>query len=212
MASKSSLNKQTILSAALIVQDEEECLHRALDSIVEYVDEIIIVDGGSIDRTREIALSYDKVKVFDIPFPDNFALQKNRAIENTSGDWILFMDADEYYDEYTCMNLNGLTHNEKYDAYAFSRKTFIDGCLVNLFNHDYQIRLFKQYCRYAGTIHEQIVGYENLGLCNLDIKHYKKGEWQQKDNEKYWDMGQTPPPGWGKIDDKWVWIGMEEER
>lgn len=201
------------LSACMIVQDEEECLARALDSIEPYVDEIIIVDGGSIDKTKEIAISYAKVKIFDIPFPDNFAVQKNNAIERASGDWILFMDADEYYDDYTVANLARLMDNGKYDAYAFSRKTFIDGYLINIFNHDFQVRLFGNHCKYeAGELgfSEQVVGYNNLQLCNLVIKHYKKADWQHKDNVKYWNMGLTPPPGWLKVDGKWTWMGMED--
>lgn len=197
-----------MISACMIVQDEEECLKRALDSIYDYVDEIIIIDGGSVDKTREIAVSYDKVKLFDIPFPKNFATQKNNAIEKASGDWILFLDADEYYDSYTMAALSGLVTIEEYDAYAFSRKTFIDGRLLNLFDQDYQTRFFRSHCRYEANeigISEKIVGYTNLQSCNLDIKHYKKEQWQQKDNELYWDMGHQPPAGWSKIDGKWTY-------
>jgi len=197
-----------MISACMIVQDEEECLNRALNSIYDYVDEIIIIDGGSVDKTREIALSYSKVKLYDIPFPGNFANQKNSAIEKASNDWILFLDADEYYDSYTMVNLQKLIDENEYDAYAFSRKTFIDGVLLNLFDLDFQIRLFRNYCIYKDSklgISEGIFGFKNLKHCNLDIKHYKRIEWQQKDNELYWDMGIEPPKGWSKIDGKWTW-------
>lgn len=204
-----------MLSACMIVQDEEECIYRALNSIHAYVDEIIVVDGGSVDKTKQIVVSYEKVKLFEIPFPENFAVQKNNAIEKASGEWILFMDADEFYDEYTTSNLGRLIAKDKYDAYAFSRKTFIDGFLVNIFNHDFQIRLFRNYCKYKANeigISEVVTGYNKLQLCNLDIKHCKKSDWQHKDNVKYWNMGLTPPPGWEKVDGKWSWVGMEEER
>ena len=201
-----------MISACMIVQDEEECLNRALNSIYDYVDEIIIIDGGSVDKTRDIALSYSKVKLYDIPFPRNFATQKNSAIEKASGDWILYLDADEYYDSYTVSNLRRLIEIDEYDAYAFSRKTFIDGHLINIFDQDFQVRLFRNYCRYEAAvaamgvgISEQVVGYNNLKSCNLDIKHYKKEAWQQKDNELYWDMGYTPPEGWSKINGQWTW-------
>ena len=197
-----------MISACMIVQDEEECLNRALNSIYDYVDEIIIVDGGSVDKTRDISLSYSKVKLYDIPFPGNFATQKNSAIEKASKDWILFLDADEYYDAYTMSSLRGLIGIDEYDAYEFSRKTFIDGRLINLFDQDFQIRFFRSYCRYEANeigISEQVIGYNKLQLCNLDIKHYKKEAWQQKDNELYWDMGHIPPEGWSKINGQWTW-------
>ena len=191
----------------MIVQDEEECLRRALDSIEAYVDEIIVVDGGSSDSTKEIALSYDKVKLFEIPFPGDFSKQRNVSLEKASGKWILVLDADEYLDDYVVSNLQRLIEDEAHDAYAFSRKTFIDGCLVNIYEPDYQIRLFRNYCRYEDKkIHEAVIGFKNLQKCNLDIKHYKKAEWQQKDNERYWDMGHPPPEGWEKIDGKWVCV------
>jgi glycosyltransferase involved in cell wall biosynthesis len=198
-----------MITACLIVQDEEECLVRALDSVDPYVDEIVVVDGGSKDKTREIALQYAKAKLFEIAFPRDFAQQKNNAIELASGDWILFLDADEYYMEYVGKSLPLLVDNGEFDAFSFSRKTFIDDRLVNPLHEDRQIRFFRSYCRYEGTLHECIGNFEKLGHCNLDIMHYKTREWQQKDNELYWDMGQEPPPGWQKIDGNWTWVGID---
>lgn len=202
------------ISACLIVQDEEECVQRAIDSIKDYVDEIVILDGGSTDRTREICLANEKVKLFDIPFNplagDRFDTQKNNAIERALNEWILFIDADEFYNSYVGESLGAMIDpnlNDGIDAYAFSRKTFIDGRLYNYIEQDWQIRLFKSYCRYGGAIHEGIFGYNKHSFTNLDIMHYKKAEWQQKDNERVWDMGQEPPEGWVKFNGKWEWMG-----
>jgi len=202
-----------MLSGLMIVQDEEECLARAIDSFHDHVDELVILDGGSVDDTRRIAGKYSKVRLFDMPMPDDFAVQLNRGIELVQGTWVVRLDADENFDRYTADCFSVLIASEKYDAYAFSRKTFIDGSLVNKHEHDFQIRLFRKYCRYESNengIHESVTGYSRMQLLNLDIKHYKLSEWQQKDNEKYWDMGQTPPPGWEKIDGVWAYTGTEE--
>jgi len=81
------------ISAVLIVQNEEALLPRCLES-VKGLDEIIIVDGGSIDRTKQIASEYTD-KIFDFPWCDNFAKSRNEAKSHATGDWILSIDADE---------------------------------------------------------------------------------------------------------------------
>jgi glycosyltransferase involved in cell wall biosynthesis len=192
----------------MIVQDEEECLTRALDSICNYVDEIVIVDGGSIDSTTDIAKCYEKVRLYNIPFPDNYGLQRSRAIELAHGSWVFVLDADEQIDATIGDNLQILISHEaysEYDAFRFSRQTFIDNKLVNLLNLDPTIRLFRSYCRYEGIYSESVVGFKNVQDVNLTIEHRKTDAWQQKDNKKYWDLGLTPPQGWIKTDGDWVY-------
>ena len=81
-----------LLSVAIIVKNEERNLARTLAS-VSFADEIIIVDTDSVDRTVEIAESFG-AKIFNRPWP-GFAAQKNFAIQQCTGDWILSLDADE---------------------------------------------------------------------------------------------------------------------
>jgi len=84
------------LSLCLAVYNEEKNLHYPLDSAIDFVDEVIIVDGGSIDRTIEVAKSYGKkIKVINSDNPIMFHKNKQKAIEAAKGDWILQLDADE---------------------------------------------------------------------------------------------------------------------
>ncbi|MGH2902534.1 MAG: glycosyltransferase family 2 protein [Solirubrobacteraceae bacterium] len=80
------------LTACLIVQDEQERLPRALDS-VGFCDEIVVVDGGSTDGTVEIARAAG-ARVIVNPWP-GFAAQRNVALDAASGEWVLEIDADE---------------------------------------------------------------------------------------------------------------------
>ncbi len=187
-----------MLSACMIVQDEEECIHRSLSSLHEFVDQIVVVDGGSQDRTVEIVSSYAKVLLFEIPFQDHYGLQRNNALERAAGDWIFVLDADEYCDPFTMAAIKWLAETDlhDYDSYWFARQTFIDGRLANMFDRDPTIRLFKNHCRYEGHLHERLTMFENARDTNLVIRHEKLGEWQQKDNEKFWRMGQEMPPNW----------------
>jgi len=81
------------VSAMYIVKDEEEYFPFSVRSICNVVDEIIVVDGYSTDRTPEIARSFDKVRLFFCDSPD-FSVNRNLALEKATGDWLMPMDAD----------------------------------------------------------------------------------------------------------------------
>ncbi|MFG0216248.1 glycosyltransferase family 2 protein, partial [Brevibacillus porteri] len=80
------------ISLCMIVKNEEECLHKCLDSVKDLVDEMIIVDTGSTDKTVEIGKSFGAV-VHSYEWQDNFAEARNFGLEKATGDWILWMDA-----------------------------------------------------------------------------------------------------------------------
>lgn len=82
------------LSLCMIARDEEDVIGRALASAAPWVDEMIVVDTGSRDRTLEIALAAGAI-VHAHPWQDDFALARNQALAHASGDWILSLDADE---------------------------------------------------------------------------------------------------------------------
>ena len=82
------------LSLCMIVRDEEPRLRQCLKSIAPYVDELIVVDTGSQDRTREVARDCG-ARVFDFPWVDDFAAARNQSLEQATGDWIFWMDADD---------------------------------------------------------------------------------------------------------------------
>jgi hypothetical protein len=84
----------TSISAALIVRDEAEVIEDCLRSLAGNVDEIVLVDTGSRDRTIEIASRFP-VKLAQFKWCDDFSAARNFALEQASGDWILYIDADE---------------------------------------------------------------------------------------------------------------------
>lgn len=85
----------SLLSVCLITKNEEAVLERSLASIKDIADEIIIVDTGSTDRTKEIALKFTD-SVFDFQWIDDFAAARNSSLEKATARWILVLDADEY--------------------------------------------------------------------------------------------------------------------
>ncbi|NUU60930.1 glycosyltransferase [Paenibacillus agri] len=92
------------LSVCMIVKDEEELLPRCLESVTGIADEIIIVDTGSTDRTKQIAAAYS-AQLFDFTWINDFSAARNESIRHAAGKWVLVLDADEYlakeeYDEW----------------------------------------------------------------------------------------------------------------
>jgi glycosyltransferase involved in cell wall biosynthesis len=77
-----------------VARNEERWLGQCLQSIREAVDEIIVVDTGSTDRTREIAAEYGAA-VYEYPWPDSFAKARNYSVDQAQGDWVIWLDADE---------------------------------------------------------------------------------------------------------------------
>lgn len=86
--------KKPRISLCMIVKNEEECLNRCLDSVKDFVDEIIVVDTGSTDRTVEIAESYG-ARIYHHPWENDFSKHRNQSLSYATGDWILQLDADE---------------------------------------------------------------------------------------------------------------------
>jgi len=78
----------------MIVRNEERFLEGCLESIRDAVDEIVIVDTGSTDRSKEIAARYG-ARVFDFPWTGDFSAARNSALDHCLGEWILYIDADE---------------------------------------------------------------------------------------------------------------------
>ena len=96
-----------LLSVAIIVKNEEQLIERCCRCVSQFADEIVIVDTGSTDRTKELAAAFPKVKLFDSDFftkethygDFSFSVAKNEAIARCTGDWAIWWDADDFIDE-----------------------------------------------------------------------------------------------------------------
>jgi len=133
-----------LLSVAIITQDEERNLARTLAS-VRFADEVIVVDSGSKDRTVEIAEAHG-AKVFVREWP-GFAAQKNFAIAQCTGDWVLSLDADEEMSPELATQIRLLLPtNPPSDAYYLNRRNLFLGRWVKRGGYypDSKLRLFRR--------------------------------------------------------------------
>jgi glycosyltransferase involved in cell wall biosynthesis len=140
-----------LLSAALIVKNEERFLAQCLQSIRELVDEIVVVDTGSTDRTREIARKYG-ARLHDFTWIDNFAAARNHAMDLALGEWILYIDADERVRPCSPDRLRAQLSNPSNVAHyvlLHPRPGFTPYWELRLFRNDPRIR-------FRGIIHENI--------------------------------------------------------
>jgi glycosyltransferase involved in cell wall biosynthesis len=138
------------LSVCMIVKDAQGTLYRCLDSVRPIADEIIVCDTGSTDHTRQIAREYTD-QVHEVPWEDDFSIARNRSIERASGDWILWLDADEH--------LVGAGQLAKY-----LRDNMYNGYVIRQHHHavdadfkpDVPVRLFRNHLgiRFFGCVHE----------------------------------------------------------
>lgn len=191
-----------MLSVCIIAQDEEECIGRVIESVPS-ADEIIVLDGGSIDNTMQIASSYPKVKVYENKFDGDFGKQKNLCNSYATGDWILSLDCDEYLEPEQEAKLSALIADETVDAYEVIIKTYLDGIFVGD-SDPRPRRLFRRRndIKWEKRLHEELVS-PSFVLCDLVITHSKTGAMQEIDNKRYWSLGQIPDRYAIKTEKQW---------
>ena len=167
------------LSLCMIVKDEEEMLPRTLEAVKPAVDEMIVVDTGSTDRTVEIAESFG-AKVLHHEWTGDFAAARNVSLEAATGDWIVWLDADEVLVAEDAAELRKLTGQTWREAFYLVETNFTgdleDGTAVT---HN-ALRVFQnrpEY-RFRGRLHEQMAhnlpGYlpERIGHTQVRVEHY----------------------------------------
>lgn len=138
------------LSLCIVTYNEEANIHYPLDSAYDLVDEVIIVDGGSTDKTVEKAKAYGKkVKVFSENYVAMFHVNKQKALDKAKGEWILQLDADEALSKELkeeIKNIVGTIHELSLPvAYNIPRKNFFLTRFLTKGGQypDYTIRLYR---------------------------------------------------------------------
>lgn len=189
------------ITAAFTTLNEEKNIVDFIKHIKPLVKYVVMIDGGSTDRTVELAEPYvDILNV--IPFKGHFGEQKNNALKTVYTDWTLFLDPDERLSEGACKGLYDMINQDKYDCYKIPRKQFIDGEEDKNVYPDRQARLFRTYCRFIRPIHEEVVGWKNCkevkDNIGIDILHYKEKDRHLRRNECYPIFGLHYMHEWGK--------------
>ncbi len=163
------------LSAIIITFNEERDLPGCLESLTGVVDEIVVVDNHSTDATRDIARRYTD-KIFLKSF-EGYGPQKQFALEQASGDWVLNIDADERLTPALAEEIKGLRKNADsclggyeipFQVYFLGHRLRFGGCFS-----EWHIRLFQRHkaCYGGKTIHEGIEVSGPLGRLKSAMRH-----------------------------------------
>ncbi|WP_019907389.1 glycosyltransferase [Thermoanaerobacter indiensis] len=159
---KSSQFTLNTLSLCLITKDEEKNIARCINSVKDIVDEIVVVDTGSKDKTVEIAKKIG-AKVIPVKWENDFSKARNIAIENATGDWILFLDADEEIKKEDVDKIRPLLNDDTIEAYIFKFVNYTGANLGSgITEVHYNYRLFRNNgkLKYIYPVHENLKNVE----------------------------------------------------
>lgn len=174
------------ISGVIITHNEEKNIEDCIKSIIGLVDEIIIVDSYSSDKTIEIAKKYECVKIYQHSF-DGFVNQKNRAVNYAENEYVLSLDADERLSKKLKNEILKIKNKlDKYDGLKIKRLTHINNKPIKHsgWYPDMKIRLWnKKSGQWEGkNIHEQVkMSDKNAKIFDLkeEIIHYSYSSLEQ---------------------------------
>lgn len=145
------------ISACYIAKNEAKKLTKSIKSLKNQVNEIVVVDTGSTDNTMTVARKLG-AKVYSFPWQDDFSKARNFALSKVKGDWLVLLDADEYFTAKTAGNIRKIIRQAQQ----------VDALLIQMVNYDvdkaeiqdyfYQLRIVRnqQGLHYEGKIHEEL--------------------------------------------------------
>jgi len=163
------------ISLCMIVKNEEAVLARCLDGIKDAVDEIIIVDTGSTDNTKDIAARYTN-KIYDFEWIDNFSAARNEAFSKATMDYQMWLDADDVFPKESLAQLLTLkeTLDEKTDIVTMKYVTHFDenGLPILVATRERLLRREKDY-KWQDPVHECIALIGNVFYTDIEVHHRK---------------------------------------
>lgn len=160
------------ISLCMIVKNEERLLHHSLNNVDRYVDEIIIVDTGSTDRTKEIARSCGAA-VYDFPWCDDFSTARNFSLDQASCDWVLVIDADEVIIDFNVDQIQNIILAEPEHPVVGRIKliNIVVEATAEKRSSERISRLFnRRLFHYEGAIHEQIVRKDGKQFITVPVE------------------------------------------
>ena len=203
------------LSLCMIVKDEEKNLPRCIASLLPVVDEIVVADTGSADRTKEIAQVFG-ARVIEVLWEDNFSAARNAALDEARGDWVLIMDADEVisaqdYEAIRALLGASAGRNIAYKVTSHNYSNRVDLETWRASEADYpveetargwfpseKVRLFpsRSDIRFQNTVHEMVEpSLERLGFSTeqapFAVHHYGYLDEERKSRKQaqYYELG-----------------------
>lgn len=171
------------LSLCMIVKNEEQTLERVLSRALDFADEIIVVDTGSTDKTKEIALRFTD-KVYDFGWIDDFASARNFSFSKATGDYLMWLDADDVISEKDAAEIKKLKNSllpekcvvfMKYnvsETFSYYRERIIYNCAE---------------AKWTEPVHEIVVPFGKIIYSGIAVAHDKKKAGESGRNLKIYE-------------------------
>lgn len=164
------------ISVVLAVFNEENHLRECLESVKDLSWEAVVVDGGSTDKTIQIAKEFG-VRIIETENLQNFHINKNKAIDAALGDWVLQLDADEIVTNKLKEEIQKVVEDQKYNGYWIPRRNFFLTRFLTKGGQypDYTLRLYRKgKGRLPGKdVHEQAIVEGRVGYLKNDLLHMR---------------------------------------
>jgi glycosyltransferase involved in cell wall biosynthesis/Tfp pilus assembly protein PilF len=177
--------KEPAISCCMIVKNEEVFLGACLESVKDFVDEIIVVDTGSTDNTVDIAGRYTK-KVYFHPWNNSFSEARNQAMSYATGDWILTIDADEELVAGSGALLRQAVRKAgSADAICANVISVYSGGRKTARHNSERILRNNGIIHYEGSVHNRVTGVTQLKMSKIELMHYGYNVEEKKANEKF---------------------------
>jgi tetratricopeptide (TPR) repeat protein len=167
------------ISVCMIVKDEEELLPGCLAAVTPFVDQVVVVDTGSSDRTREIATEFGATLV-EFAWNGSFSDARNESLRHATGDWVLWVDADEHLVVEDGPQLRELARKTWIEGFHVIETHFMGGSELGTTASHAPMRLFQRRPEYRwhGIVHEQVAWAlptwlpDRMQHTNVRVDHY----------------------------------------
>lgn len=162
------------ISVCLIVKNEEDVIERCLESVKGFADELIVVDTGSSDKTKEIVRKFTD-KLYDFEWIDDFSAARNYAFSKAKYDYLFWLDADDIVMPEDAVKINNLKKSEESaDTYMMKYYAGTDEKGNPSFEF-YRERLMKNcpLARFKGFIHECVPPFGRIAYSDIKVVHKK---------------------------------------
>lgn len=169
------------LTVVVLTKNEEKNIVAVVQNAKKFAAEVLIVDSGSTDKTVQLA-EENGAKVVYRAWDNDFAAQRNFALQHVETEWVLYLDADERMNDELLASVKNAVGNDKTCQYSIKRKSVAFGQEFNygVLKPDFVPRLFKtKNVHWVNKVHEKPMCKDELKVLGGYIEHYTYTGWQQ---------------------------------
>ncbi len=174
-------NKMPRLAVIILTKNEETNIEDAMKSAA-FADEILIIDSGSTDRTRDL-VEQNGAKFVSHPMnEDGFAGQRNYALTQTDAEWVFYLDADERITTEAAEEIKKVVYQNEHMGYKIKRLNVVFGQIMKYGEHgpDWCARLFpRMQVKWTGVVHESPTANLPIAALRYPLYHYTYTDWHR---------------------------------